>query len=161
MIHLYSNRHTSHENLEDELFSNRILREEMTQRVCWFKIASSCFWRIPFLLWSLHPTECPNFDTEGHERCYFYILWERGFPWDYLPWTLSKKRIFFFFNEILHFFIIVCILCIKKLGIRNFTGEKEQYFTIYLWLPSCQNIFRFLNTWFYFLQFIFEIRSRL
>lgn len=38
------------------------------------------FWRIPWLLWSLHPTECPNFDTESHGCGYLYILWENRFP---------------------------------------------------------------------------------
>lgn len=38
------------------------------------------FWRIPWLLWSLHPTGCPNFDTESHGCSYLYILWENRFP---------------------------------------------------------------------------------
>lgn len=47
------------------------------------------FWRIPWLLWSLHPTECPNFDTESHGCGYLYILWENRFP--------PRNRFFFFF----------------------------------------------------------------
>lgn len=38
------------------------------------------FWRIPWLLWSLHPTGCPNFDTGSHGLGYLYILWENRFP---------------------------------------------------------------------------------
>lgn len=38
------------------------------------------FWRIRWLLWSLHPAECPNFDTESHGCGYLYILWENRFP---------------------------------------------------------------------------------
>lgn len=48
------------------------------------------FWRIPWLLWSLHPTECPNFDTESHGCGYLYILWENRFP--------PRNRFFFFFT---------------------------------------------------------------
>lgn len=38
------------------------------------------FWRIHWLLWSLLPAECPNFDTESHGCGYLYILWENRFP---------------------------------------------------------------------------------
>lgn len=52
-----------------------LLSEGMLIRNC-----QQLFWRNPWLLWSLHPTECPNFDTESHGCGYLYILWENRFP---------------------------------------------------------------------------------
>lgn len=52
------------------------------------------FWRNPWLLWSLHPTECPNFDTERHGCSYLYILWENRFP----PCNRLYPPPFFFFS---------------------------------------------------------------
>lgn len=52
------------------------------------------FWRNPCLLWSLHPTECPNFDTESHGCSYLYILWENRSPPPHPDFFF--KRFFFF-----------------------------------------------------------------
>lgn len=125
------------------------------------KLPAVVFGEFPSCFEVCTPLSALTLTQRGMNGAIFIYCGRGAFPGIICLEHCQKNVFFFFFNEILHFFIIVCILCIKKLGIRNFTGEKEQYFTIYLWLPSCQNIFRFLNTWFYFLQFIFEIRSRL
>lgn len=52
------------------------LRSGRRDNVCWFEIASSCFRRIPCLLWSLHPTEWPNFDTEQWTQLFLCLLRE-------------------------------------------------------------------------------------
>lgn len=52
------------------------LRSGRRDNVCWFEIACSCFRRIPCLLWSLHPTEWPNSDTEQWTQLFLRLLRE-------------------------------------------------------------------------------------
>lgn len=69
-----------------DIFSSSYLMPEYRWKVTLLSegmLIQNCqqlFWRNPWLLWSLHPTECPNFDTESHGCSYLYILWENRFP---------------------------------------------------------------------------------
>lgn len=79
---------------ESDIFSSSYLMPEYRWKVTLLSegmLIQNCqqlFWRNPWLLWSLHPTECPNFDTESHGCSYLYILWENRFP--------PCSRVFFF-----------------------------------------------------------------
>lgn len=90
---------------EADIFSSSYLMPEYRWKVTLLSegmLIQNCqqlFWRNPWLLWSLHPTECPNFDTESHDCSYLYILWENRFP--------PCKRVFSF-----------CFLCSQAIPNR-------------------------------------------
>lgn len=97
------------------------------------------FGRIPWLLWSLHPTECPNFDTENHGCGYLYILWENRFP---------HVTDFFFFSSLPTLLFFSPRICLKfshaaesLLGVRVLIETHTK--------PS-QPIINALVSWYFF-----------